>query len=60
MQILRIFQTNFVGNQKLFKTQNSLRKLLKLIQIQIKTLKKKPLLKLKIVNMICLQLCSIT
>jgi hypothetical protein len=53
IQILRIFQTNFEGNQKLIKTQNNLRKLLKLIQIQLKTFKKKPLLKPKIVNMIC-------
>jgi hypothetical protein len=56
MQILRILQTKFIGNKKLINTQNSLRKLLKLIQIQIKTLKKKTLLKPEIVNMICLQL----
>jgi len=40
MQILRILQTNFVKNQKLIKTQNSPRKLLKWVQIQIKIFKK--------------------
>jgi len=35
MQILRILQTNLVKNQKLNKTQNNPKKLLKLIQIQI-------------------------
>jgi hypothetical protein len=56
MQILRILQTNLVGNKKLIKTQNSPKKLLKLVQIQIKLIKTKPLLKPEIVNMICLQL----
>jgi hypothetical protein len=35
MQILRNFQTNLVRNQKLSKTQNNPKKVLKLIQIQI-------------------------
>jgi hypothetical protein len=34
MQILRNFQTNFVRNQKLSKTQNNPKKILKWIQIQ--------------------------
>ncbi len=34
MQILRNFQTNLVRNQKLSKTQNNPKKVLKLIQIQ--------------------------
>jgi hypothetical protein len=40
MQNFKILQINIKGNQKLIKTQNSPRKLLKLIQIQIKTFKK--------------------
>jgi hypothetical protein len=50
MKILRILQTNFVRNKKLIKTQNSPRKLLKLVQIPTKTSKKS--LKLEIVNVI--------
>jgi hypothetical protein len=52
MQILRILQTNFVRNKKVIKTQNSPRKLLKLVQIPTKTSKKIKSLKLKIVNVI--------
>jgi len=53
MQMLKKFQIYFVRNQKLIKTQNSPRKLLKLVQIQIKIFKqKKQLLKLEIVNLI--------
>jgi len=39
MKILRIFQTNFIRNKKLIKTQNSLKKLLKSVQIQTKIIK---------------------
>jgi hypothetical protein len=52
MQILIILQTNFVRNKKVIKTQNSLKKLLKLVQIPTKTSKKIKSLKLEIVNVI--------
>jgi hypothetical protein len=40
MQILRIFQTNFIRNKKLIKTQNNPKILLKLVQIQTNFFKK--------------------
>ncbi len=40
MQIFKKFQTNFIRNKKLIKTQNNPKKLLKLVQIQTKIFKK--------------------
>lgn len=60
MQILKILQTNFIRNQKLIKTQNNPKKLLKLIQIQTKNFKNKTIIETKYYKCDCLQFCSST
>ncbi len=61
MQIFKILQTNFVRNQKLSKTQNNPKKLLKLIQIQTNfILFYKKIVETRDYKCDCLQFCPIS